>query len=80
MVIERDGRALLGGSLIPGLQQGTDAAFCSADAGHKTNHTENGHDPESQTEAVLHPITQVQKQAEGEQNGQAELTHPEDQR
>ena len=80
MVIKGNGILFRGRSLIPGLQQGTDAAFCGADAGHKTNHTENGHDPESQTEPVLHPITQVQKQAEGEQNGQAELTHPEDQR
>ena len=60
--------------------EGADAAFGGADAGHKPDHTENSHNPESQIKAVLYPITQIQKQTQGKQHGQAELAHPKDQR
>ena len=79
VVIEGEGGLFLGTGFVPGFQQGADAAFRGGDAGHKTDHAENNHHPQTQTEPVLSQVTQVQKQAEGEQNGQTELTHPEDQ-
>ena len=78
MVVERNGRIFRGGNLIPGFQQGFQAAFCGGDAGEKTDDTADCHDPNAEAEPILEPEASVQKQAQGKKHGKTELTDPQD--
>ena len=78
MIVEGNGGLFRRRNLISGLQQGVQTALCGGDAGEKSDDTAYGHNPDAHTEPGLKPEPQIQEEAEGKQNGQAELGYPQD--
>lgn len=76
MVVEGDRRLFGRRDFIPGLQQGPQTAFGCGDAGKESDDAADSHDPDAQTEPGLKPESQIQEQAQWEQNGQTKLTDP----
>ena len=76
MVVERDGRRILGRCFIRSFPQGMQAGLYGADSGHQTENAKDNRYPHAEPEFILQPGTDQQEETEREHDGKSKLRYP----